>query len=450
VEAGTKETSSCAAKNTQLATIIISAQTREAVKVANLAINGGTPIRTAGYPGVGNAAGRTIGKEELANVTKVIESGMLNRGGGTFVPAIEKKWAEHLGVKHCAASTSGTSAIHVAVGAINPNPGDEIITGPITDMGTVIPILAQNAIPIFADLRRDNIGLDAEDVERRITARTKAIIPVHLCGNATDMDPLMKLAEKYNLKVIEDCSQAYGTMYKGKHVGTIGHMGTFSLQQSKHITCGDGGMTVTNDDELGDRAMLFANKGWPNYGSSARNYVCFGMNYRMTELQAAVLDAQIDKVDWVTSRRNELGDRICAEIKDLAGLEIPGVSPGGKHTYWFLPLLVNQEKLGLSTDKIAAAVSAEGGGCGAHYIGVPIFMYDLLRQKKIYGDSNYPFCLQPEGQEVRYELGECPQTEQIIADMLQIGINEKMTDQDATDIIACFRKVWDNLDELRG
>jgi dTDP-4-amino-4,6-dideoxygalactose transaminase len=421
----------------------------EEITVSVLAVNGGPPIRTAGYPGVGNAAGRTLGKEELANLEKVIAAGNLNRGGGTFVPGIEKKFAEHLGMKHCAASTSGTAAIHVAVGAINPNPGDEIITGPITDMGTVIPILCQNAIPVFADLRRDNIGLDAEDVERRLTERTKAIIPVHLCGNATDMDPLMKLAEKHNLYVIEDCSQAYGTLYKGKHVGTIGHLGAFSLQQSKHITTGDGGLTVTNDDELDDRAVLFANKGWPNYGSGERNYVTFGMNYRMTELQGAVLDAQIDKVDWVTNRRNELGDRICAAIKDFEGIEVPGVSPGGKHTYWFLAVLVDQKKLGIETSKLAEALSKEGAPCGAHYIGIPIFMYDLLRQKKIYGDSTFPFSLQPEGEEVRYEKGECPETERILDDMLQVSINEKMTDQDAADIIACFEKVWANLDELR-
>jgi perosamine synthetase len=412
--------------------------------VANLAVNGGTPIRSGkAYPSVGDAAGRTFGKEELANLTEVIASGMLNRSGGKFVPQVEQKWAEHLGVKHCTVSTSGTAAIHVAVGAINPNPGDEIITGPITDMGTVIPILAQN-------LRRDNIGLDAADVERRITERTKAIIPVHLCGNATDMDPIMALADKYNLKVIEDCSQAYGTLYKGKHVGTIGHMGTFSLQQSKHISTGDGGLTVTNDDALGERAVLFANKGWPNYGQSERDYVMFGMCYRMTELQAAVLDAQIGKVDWVTARRNEIGDMICAALKGFAGLEMPGVSEGGKHTYWFLPLLVDQEKLGISTSKLAQALGAEGAPCGAHYIGQPIFMYDLLRQKKIYGDSTYPFCLQPEGQEVRYEQGETPMTERILDDLLQVSVNEKMTDEDVADIIACFEKVWANLDELRS
>jgi dTDP-4-amino-4,6-dideoxygalactose transaminase len=418
--------------------------------MGKLAVKGGTPVHTGSYPGVGNAAGRTLGQEELANLQQVIAAGSLNRAGGTFVPQVERKWAEHLGLKHCTACTSGTAAIHLAVGAINPDPGSEIITGPITDMGTVIPILAQNCIPVFADLRRDNIGLDAADVERRITPRTVAIIPVHLCGNATDMDPLLALAKKHGLRVIEDCSQAYGTLYKGKHVGTLGDLGTFSLQQSKHITSGDGGLAVSDDDELGARLALFANKGWPNYGSGERNYVMFGMNYRMTELQAAVVDAQIGKVDWVTARRTAIGDRICAAISELEGLQTPGVSEGGRHTYWFLPLLVDQERLGISTDKLAQALSAEGMPCGAHYIGQPIFMYDLLREKRIYGQSNYPFCLQPEGEEVRYEAGETPETERILADLLQVPINEHYTDEMVTDIIACFEKVWANLDELRA
>ena len=418
--------------------------------MAVLAINGGEPIRSGKpYPGVGSAAGRTVGKEELANLEKVIESGMLNRSGGKFIPEVEEKFARHLGMKHCTASTSGTAAIHIAVGALNPSPGDEIITGPITDMGTVIPILAQNAIPVFGDLRRDNMGLDAEDVERRITERTRAIIPVHLCGNATDMDPLMELADKYNLCVIEDSSQAYGTLYKGKHVGTIGHMGTFSLQQSKHITSGDGGLTVTNDDELGDRMALFANKGWPHYGRGDRDYVMFGMNYRMTELQASVVSAQIDKVDWVTGRRTEIGDRICEAVKDYPGIQVPSITEGGRHTYWFLGLLVDQEALGVSTSYLASALAKEGAPANAHYIGKPIFMYDLLRNKKIYGDTDFPFSLQSEDQQVRYEEGANPQTEQILDDLLQIPVNENYTDQDTEDIIKCFEKVFANLDELR-
>lgn len=412
--------------------------------MAQLAINGAPPLRTTPFP-----SDRDIGEEELRLVQEVIASKLLNRTQGHMTRDFELRFAEAYGVGHCTASMSGTSAIHVAVGALNPDPCDEFITAPITDMGTIIPILAQNCLPVFADIDPVTYNMSPQSIAERITDRTRGIILVHLFGNPCDMDPIMELARERNLYVIEDCSQAYGTRYKGKHVGTIGHMGTFSLQQSKHISTGDGGLTVTNDDLLGERATLFANKGWPNYGHSERNYVMFGMCYRMTELQAAVLDAQIGKVDWVTERRAELGDMICAAIKDLEGLQVPGVSEGGRHTYWFLPLLVDQEQLGISTSKLAQALGAEGAPAGAHYIGQPIFMYDLLRQKRIYGESDYPFCLQPAGQEVRYEKGECPGTERILDDLLQITVNEKMTDEDVVDIVACFEKVWANLDELR-
>ncbi len=414
-----------------------------------LAINGGTPVRTRPFPNAYSASGRTLGAEELALLREVIESGALNRGAGKKVAQLEEKFAEYMDVAHCTASTSGTAAIHVALGALNPEPGDEIITCPITDMGTVIPILLQNAIPVFADMDRDSRCLDPEDVERRITDRTRAIIPVHLCGNATDMDPIMQLADKHGLAVIEDSSQAYGTLYKGKRVGTIGHIGTFSLQQGKHITTGDGGLTITNDEALGERADLFANKGWPNYGAGGRDYVCFGVNYRMTELQAAVALAQLDKLDWVVKQRVKFGDMLTEKITGIPGIEPPIVREGDRHTYWFYPLLINQEILGISTDRFVEALQKEGAPASAHYIGKPIFMYDLLREKRIYGTSNYPWSLQPAGREVRYEKGETPVTEKILDDMVVISINEKMTEEDVNDIAEAIHKVTDNLDELR-
>jgi len=420
-----------------------------------LAINGGTPVRTAPFPTIGDISGRTFGEEESALLLEVIRSGRLNLAGGTMVPRLQEEFASVMGVDHCVASTSGTAAIHVAVGAVNPEPGDEIITGPITDMGTVIPILLQNAIPVFADLERATLGLDPADVERRITERTRAIIPVHLMGIPTDMDPLLELARKHDLTVIEDCSQAYGTLYKGQRAGTIGDVGTFSLQQSKHISCGDGGLTITSNDRLAERGKLFANKGWPNYGAGSRpfggrDYVCFGVNYRMTELQAAVTLAQLGKLAWVVERRTTLGDGITQAIADLAGLYIPPVRDGSRHTYWHLAILVDQEELGVRTSRLAEAMAAEGVSCGAHYIGKPIFLYDLLRSKTIYGTSHYPFDLQPAGQEVRYEPGETPATEQILDDLILVNINENMTDRDQSDIIAGIRKVMGHVGELRG
>lgn len=414
-----------------------------------LALRGGTPVRRKPFPSIGNRSGRTFDEEEMRHLQEVMASGALSRAFGTKVKQLEEEFPRRIGARYCTASTSGTAAIHIALGAINPEPGSEVITGPITDMGTIIPILFQNCIPVFADLDPETLTFDLEDLERRITERTKAIIPVHLCGNANDMDGIMALAERYGLWVIEDCSQAYGTLYKGRHVGTIGHLGCFSLQQSKHITAGEGGLTVTNDPHLAERAALFANKGWPNYGQGGRDYVMFGTNYRMTELQAAVVLGQLTKLERVTEARHRWGTWLTESIRDLPGLRPPIVRPGVRHTYWFYPLQIDQKALGVSTDRFAEALRAEGIPAGAHYIGKPIFLFDLLREKRIYGTSRYPFDLLPPEEEPRYEPGVTPKAERILADLVQIPINENYTEEDVRDIATAIRKVVENREELQ-
>src|SRR5919109_1979484 len=171
-----------------------------AIGTEKLALLGGTPVRSEPLP----APPRATGPDALDNLRQVIESGLMNRTAKVWVKRLEEEFAAIYGAKHCTASTSGTSAIHVAVGALNPEPGDEIVTAPITDMGTVIPILAQNAIPVFADVQRETLNIDPDDVERRITPRTRAIIPVHLGGNPCDMGRLLELARRHKLRVIED------------------------------------------------------------------------------------------------------------------------------------------------------------------------------------------------------------------------------------------------------
>jgi perosamine synthetase len=269
-----------------------------------LAVNGGTPLRTTPFP-----SGKDIGEEELRLVQQVVESKLLNHVQGHMVRDFELRFAEQYGVGHCTASMSGTSAIHVAIGAINPDPCDEFIAAPITDMGTIIPILFQNCLPVFADIDPGTYNMSPASIAERITDRTRGIILVHLFGNPCDMDPIMQIARARDLFVIEDCSQAYGTMYKGRRCGTIGHFGCFSLQASKHITTGDGGLTITNDDALGERARLFADKGWPLYSADgARNYLFFGLNYHMTELTAAVGLGSCRR--WTGSARRATGPGI--------------------------------------------------------------------------------------------------------------------------------------------
>ncbi|MDP6380559.1 MAG: DegT/DnrJ/EryC1/StrS family aminotransferase, partial [Phycisphaerae bacterium] len=221
-----------------------------------LAINGGPKVRTTPFPQ------RTpFGEEEEKLVIKALRSQIIFRYKMT--QEFEEKFAAMYGMKYGIASTSGTASLHVAVGgAVNPNPGDEIITAPITDLGTIIPILSQNAIPIFADIDRRTYNMDPADVEAKITDRTRAILVVHLFGNACDMEAMVDIAKRHNLLLIEDCSQSHVTEYKGKYLGTWGDIGCYSLQQSKHMTTGDGGMTTTNDPKMAERMAFFADKGF--------------------------------------------------------------------------------------------------------------------------------------------------------------------------------------------
>ena len=257
-----------------------------------LAIEGGTPVRQGALPSVGDISGRNLGEQEIANLTEVIKSGNLFRYGGRFVVGLETEFARLLGMGQAVACTSGTAAIHLAVAGVNPSPGDEIITSPITDMGTISPIIMQNAIPVFADLDPETFNLDPASVAECITERTKAIIVVHLMGGPADMDALLALARPRGIKVIEDCCQAYLAEDRGRLVGTIGDVGCFSLQQSKHMTAGDGGIVVTNDEALAGRMRLFADKGWAR-GGEVRDYLQLGINYRMNELTGAVAYAQV-------------------------------------------------------------------------------------------------------------------------------------------------------------
>ena len=238
-------------------------------------------------------SGRTFGAEELAAVTEVLQSGVLITTKGKYGKLLEKEFAEKLGVKYAYACNSGSAAVHVAIAAINPNPGDEIITTSITDMGALTPIIFQGAIPVFADVDAKTLNVTAETIEKVLSDKTKAIIVTHLFGNPCEMEAIMKLADERNIPVIEDTAQSFLATCGGKYAGTIGKIGAFSFQQGKQMTTGEGGIVVTNDDALARRMYLFINKAW-GYGDANPDHYFASLNYRMTELQAAV--AQVDQL----------------------------------------------------------------------------------------------------------------------------------------------------------
>ncbi|HKQ98378.1 MAG TPA: aminotransferase class V-fold PLP-dependent enzyme, partial [Candidatus Polarisedimenticolia bacterium] len=216
-------------------------------------------------PSDADISGRSFGAEEMEQLRRVIASGTLNCTKGTAVREFEARFAKSLGMPFCRTTTSGTAAIHAAVAAVDPEPGDEIIGTPITDMGAITPILYQTAIPVFADVDPLTYNLTAETIAKKITRRTKAVMVTHLFGNPCDMDPIVALCREKKLLLLEDCAQAFGATYKGKPVGTIGDIGCFSLQQTKHMTAGEGGMVVARDEALSRRMRLFIDKAW-GYG----------------------------------------------------------------------------------------------------------------------------------------------------------------------------------------
>ena len=405
-----------------------------------LAIDGGTPVRTEPF-----TKRKPFGARELELLKEALESQTLFAPESDMVRRFEAAVSELYGVKYAIGTTSGTAALHLAVGALGLNPGDEVITAPITDMGTVIPILFQNGVPVFADTAPGSLAMDPEDVRRKITPRTRAIIVVHLTGNPVEIEPFLEIAREHGLVLIEDCCQAYVTKLRGRYVGTFGHIGCFSMQQSKHATTGDGGFCITNDPVLADKMRLFSDKGWlRKQVSDARVYTTLGLNYRMNGLQAAVGLAQIEKVRAVVERRNELGDRLSSLIRDVPGIRPAEVTPGGEHSYWFYPLITVDWKAA----EFAAAMRAEGVPAGAGYIGKPIFLCsEVLYGGRTYGDSNFPFNspYTDRKYEELYAPGVCPNCEDILEHLVVLSLHEQMRDEEIEDMAAAVRKVAQGL-----
>ena len=287
-------------------------------RLSRLAIEGGPRTKKSPY-----GTGRRYGKEELKLLAEALESNWLFGLHGQKVRKLSETFARLIGVKYCAPVSSGTGAVHVAVGTVDVRPGDEVITSPVTDFGSIVGILYQNAIPIFADLDPHTYNMDPVSIEARITRKTRAILVVHLAGNPADMNAIMKIARKHGLAVIEDCVQAYLASYRGKYVGTIGDVGCFSLNNSKHISTGDGGMVVTRREDLGEKIALFADK----FYSQVKGQRIAGLvdvpqlapSYRITELQAAVAIAQIGKLKRICRRHLAIGDAYTRGLPESRG-----------------------------------------------------------------------------------------------------------------------------------
>ena len=337
-------------------------------------------------------SGRTLGQGEIEAVAKAILSGTLTSTKGEFTREFEQEFAKICEVRHTIACSSGSAALHTAVAAINPEPGEEIITTAITDMGAISAILYQGAVPRFADVDPRTYNITAQSIEASISARTRAIMVTHLFGNPCDMGPILELSRRHNIPVIEDCAQAFMAEYKGQPVGSVGDMGCFSLQQGKHITTGEGGIVTSNHSEYARRCFLFVNKGW-GYGDANPDHYFLAPNYRMNELTGAVALAQLEKLDFSVHSRIRRAEELSSLLSGIPGVSVPKAKPGCKHTYWKYSIDVDPEIIPDGTVGLGQRLKAAGVFCAPRYIQKPAFQCEVIRDQRTFGNSRFPFNL---------------------------------------------------------
>lgn len=336
-----------------------------------------------------NAGGRSLGAEELRLLERVIDSGTLFAPKGNAVRQLEEEFAAWAEVDHAIAVSSGTAAVHAAVAALDPEPGDEIITTSITDIGALTPILYQGAIPVFADVDPRSGNVTPRTVADRISDRTRAIVVTHLFGNPIDIEGVRDAAG--SIPVIEDCAQAFGAEIEGRLVGSLGEIGAFSLQQGKHITSGEGGLVTTSDPDLAKRARLYVNKAWDYDDPSDHDFLA--LNYRMSELQGAVGLGQLQKLgDGIETRRRN-ADLLSSALEPVAGVDPIEQLPGARASFWRFALLVDPELIPGGTDALGARLREIGVPAASRYIKKPAFKTGLFANQRTFGESRWPFTI---------------------------------------------------------
>lgn len=400
-----------------------------------IAIEGGKPtVRSKSFGPMWD-----FGEEEITQLTEVIQAGKLNRLSGNKVDQLEREFAEGHGVKYAQAVTSGTAAVHTAIGVIDPNPGDEIITTSISDMGTVIGILYQNAIPVFADIDPITGNLDINDVAAKITERTKAIVLVHLYGNPCDLSPYVELARKHNIYLIEDCAQAHLAEYKGQLVGSMGDFGCFSFG-GKHMTTGDGGMVISNRDDLAHRLKWFTDKGNPRQPVYEHAYLA--PNYRMTDLQGAVGLAQIKKVGEAVKKKVWAATHLNEVVDGEDGMRLQDVLPEARHSYWLYGFHIDPAVFGVPVSTFAEALSAEGVPANGPYLAYPIYKYPVMAQQRTFGTSGFPL-RGDVGRQIDYNALSLPGSERFLETTVTIMMTPSYTEEDIEDFGTAIKKVGD-------
>ena len=387
-----------------------------------LAINGGTPVRDT-YLAYGK---QKIDEDDINSVVKVLKGDYLTTG--PIVSEFENSVAKYVGTKYAVAVSNGTAALHMACYAAGISEGDEVLVPAITFAASSNCVLYCGGKPVFIDIDPKSYNIDINKIKEKITNKTKAIIPVDFAGQSVDMDSILKIAEEYNLIVIEDAAHALGSEYKNEKVGSKAHMTEFSFHPVKPITTGEGGVVVTNSKELYEKMILFRSHGITrnselmieNQGPWYYEQIDLGYNYRLTDIQSALGLSQIKKLDDFILKRREIVNKYNEAFKDLKEIVTPFENEYSKSGYHIYVLLLNLDKLKCGRKEIFEALQAENIGVNVHYL--PVYLHPYYKK-------------------LGYKKGECPVAEDIYNRMITIPLFPSMNDKDIKDVIAAVKKV---------
>jgi dTDP-4-amino-4,6-dideoxygalactose transaminase len=398
-----------------------------------LAVDGGTAVVATPIP-----RRQRWGQVELTALTEMVDQESLFYWNGPQTTAMLDRFRQTYPLEHCMPCSSGSAAIHIAIAALKLEPGSEVIVPAITDMGSVIGILYQQLVPVFADVEPDTINLDPADVKRRITPKTRAIMPVHLAGCPCNMGSLMGIAREFNLRVVEDCAQAWGTRWQGQFVGQQGDFACFSFNEFKHLSCGDGGIAATNDDELAQGLSKWGDKHYDRV-KGGRSPETLSPNYRITEPQSAVALGQLAKHDDLVAHRIQLGRILRAGLAPIPGVQLQPEREGDTHSSWFGMLRFDLTQFRVDRDTLVAALLAEGVAGEGGYLPSPVYGYPVFQNHDFFA-GRWP--LKDAGlTAMDYREASCPVAEAVLADCMTLVINEAVPRAYMEQVVSAFRKV---------
>lgn len=400
----------------------------------------------------------SIGGDEVAAVARVARSGKLSCfigawcddfDGGPEIKAFEAAWAAMFNTRHAITVNSNTSGMMAAMGAIGVGPGDEVIVPPTSMSATAMAPLIYGGIPVFVDLEPETFCLDPQLVAKEITPRTRAILVTDLFGHPAALHELRALADRHGIYLVEDAAQAPLALEHGKHAGTIGHIGVFSLNYHKHFHTGEGGVCVTDDDELALRLRAIRNHGEnvvePLGITDLTNLV--GFNLRLTELGAAIGVEQLKKADHLVRRRIEIADRLTEATRGMSGFTPPAVRDHCRHVYYVWAARYDASRTGVPRARVCEALNAEGVPMWEGYVR-PLYLLPLFQQRRAIGRDGWPFTLTDR----QYGPGLCPVAERLHEkELLEFAIcSHALPDAELAGVITAFEKVFSQLDQLTG